>query len=223
MKCAAVLVAAGAGMRLCAGQPKAFVELAGRPLFVHAVQRLVDSAALNLIVVVVPPTLVEAAGERLATWPQVRVVAGGATRHTSVSAGLAALDPDIEGVLVHDAARCLAPSSLIAAVARALETGQVAVVPGLALADTVKRVDSEGRVLETLDRTTLRAIQTPQGFARAVLDQAHGQASDGLHTDDAALVERCGHDVFVVPGDPLALKITTRDDLALAQLLAATC
>lgn len=219
MNCAAVLVAAGAGLRLAADRPKAFVELAGRPLFVHAVQRLVDSAVLDLVVVVVPPGLVESAGERLAPWPQARVVAGGGTRHASVTAGLAALDPQVEGVLVHDAARCLAPPSLIGAVAGALEAGHVAVVPGLALADTVKRVDREGHVLETLDRAALRAVQTPQGFALPVLREAHRRAPDELHTDDAALVEGCGHDVLVIPGDPHALKITTPADLAVAQFL----
>lgn len=219
MICAAVVVAAGEGLRLGGERPKAFVELGGRSLLVHAVQRLVDSAAVGAIVAVVPATLVEQARDQLAGWPQARVVAGGATRHASVVAGLAELETDVECVLVHDAARCLAPPSLVAAVARAVEGGHPAVVPGLAMADTVKRIDEHGRVRETLDRATLRAIQTPQGFHRSVLQEAHQRASGAAHTDDAALVEDCGREVLVIPGDPRALKITTSADLALAQLL----
>lgn len=222
MICAAVVVAAGEGVRLGAERPKAFVELDGRPLLVHAVQRLVDSAVVGAIVAVVPATLVEQARDQLARWPQARVVAGGATRHASVVAGLAELGTEVECVLVHDAARALAPPSLVAAVVRAVEAGHPAVVPGLALADTIKRVDEHGCVRQTLDRAPLRAIQTPQGFRRSVLQEAHRRASGAAHTDDAALVENCGGQVLVIPGDPRALKITTSADLALAQLLVGT-
>lgn len=150
--------------------------------------------------------------------PEVTVVAGGAERSDSVRAGLAAC-PEAELVLVHDAARCLTPPALFASVVAALRAGAVAVVPGLPVADTLKRVDDAGRVLDTPDRSVLRAVQTPQGFSAEVLRRAH--ASGGDATDDAGLVEALGEPVIVVPGDPLALKITTRFDLAVAEHLVA--
>lgn len=213
MSVAAILVAAGSGSRLGAERPKAFVDLAGQPLFVHAVQRL---QGVDSVVVVVPVGLVEQAGLLLQSWPQVRCVAGGASRHASVAAGLAALPATARTVLVHDAARCLAPPSLVAAVASAVREGHPAVVPGVAVTDTIKAVSASGTVTHTLDRAVLRAIQTPQGFDRAVLEQAHQLLVAGSHTDDAELVSSCGHPVLVIPGDPLARKITTAADLAYA-------
>lgn len=223
MSVAAILVAAGTGHRLGADRPKAFVELAGAPLFVHAVQRLL---AADSVVVVVPAGLVEQARLLLQSWPAVRCVAGGASRHDSVAAGLAALPAAARTVLVHDAARCLAPPTLAAAVASAVLEGHPAVVPGLAVTDTIKQVSADGTVTSTLDRAVLRVIQTPQGFDRAVLEQAHrlvGTGSHtGSHTDDAELVSASGYPVLVIPGDPLAIKITTPADLAYAGWLLAS-
>ena len=145
------------------------------------------------------------------------VVAGGADRSASVAAGLAALRPDDGIVLVHDVARALAPADLFGRVIRAVRAGHPAVVPGLAVTDTVKVVDAQGRVLATPDRTSLRGIQTPQGFLREVLERAHGDGASA--TDDAGLVERVGGHVRVVDGDPRALKITSRLDLAVATVL----
>jgi len=147
----------------------------------------------------------------------IDVVAGGADRSASVAAGLAALRPDDGIVLVHDVARALAPADLFARVIRAVHAGHPAVVPGLAVTDTVKVVDAQGRVLATPDRTSLRGIQTPQGFLREVLERAHGDGASA--TDDAGLVERVGGHVRVVDGDPRALKITSRLDLAVATVL----
>lgn len=173
------------------------------------------------VVAVVPVGLVEQARGLLRAWPTVQVVAGGPSRHASVAAGLKALAPEVALVLVHDAARCLAPPSLVTSVANALREGHPAVVPGLAVTDTIKAVSPTGRVTQTLDRAVLRAIQTPQGFDRAVLEQAHRLLPAGSHTDDAELVSSCGHPVLVIPGDPLALKITTAADLAYAGWLLA--
>ena len=145
------------------------------------------------------------------------VVVGGADRSASVQAGLVALRQDDGIVLVHDVARPLAPADLFARVIRAVRAGDPAVVPGLALTDTVKVVDARGAVMSTPDRESLRGIQTPQGFLREVLEHAH--ASGGSATDDAGLVERTGARVRVVDGDPRALKITTAGDLALATAL----
>lgn len=142
----------------------------------------------------------------------ISVVAGGVERTHSVSAGLAALRANIEVVLVHDAARCLAPASLFDRLVAAVRDGRDAVVPGLPVTDTIKQVDGDGRVVATPDRSSLRAIQTPQAFRRAVLTRAHGSGAEA--TDDAALVELLGVTVEVLEGDELAFKITTAADLA---------
>lgn len=219
MTAGCVVVAAGAGTRLAAGRPKAFVELAGVTLLEHAVSR-VHEAGLADVVAVVPGDLVGQARELLDG--RAVVVAGGADRRASVALGLAALGPDVDVVLVHDAARCLAPPPLVAAVAAAVGEGAVAVVPGLEVADTVKQVDARGVVVGTVERTALRAVQTPQGFAREVLQRAHAEvAAEATATDDASLVEQVGLPVLVVPGDPLAFKVTTPDDLARAEWLLA--
>lgn len=147
----------------------------------------------------------------------VDVVPGGADRRESVAAGLAVLLDEDGLVLVHDAARALAPPELFQRVIHALREGRGAVIPGMAVADTIKAVDSSGVVTATLDRAALRAIQTPQGFGRAVLTHAHGENHDAVVTDDAALVELTGAPIHVVDGDAWAAKITTRDDLDMAE------
>jgi 2-C-methyl-D-erythritol 4-phosphate cytidylyltransferase len=136
-----------------------------------------------------------------------------------VAAGLAALSEAVRVVLVHDAARCLAPASVYTRVVEALRAGAAAAVPGVAVVDTIKEIDGCGRVVATPDRSRLRAVQTPQGFSRAVLERAHALTSDA--TDDAALVERLGEPVLVVEGDDRALKITTREDLDRAARILA--
>lgn len=151
--------------------------------------------------------------------PLVDVVPGGAERSESVARGLARLHPDDDVVLVHDAARCLAPAALFERVAAALAGGDEAVVPGLPVTDTVKAVDAEGYVTSTPDRAGLRAVQTPQGFSVPLLRRAHAGGAGA--TDDAGLVERLGVAVRVVPGDPLAVKVTTAADLEHAERLVA--
>ncbi len=141
----------------------------------------------------------------------VTVVAGGAERTQSGSAGLAALRDDVDIVLVHDAARCLAPPALFDRLVAAVRAGAEAVVPGLPVADTVKQVDTDGVVVATPERSSLRAVQTPQAFRRSVLTRAHASGAEA--TDDAALVERLGGRVLVIDGDDLAFKVTTAADL----------
>jgi 2-C-methyl-D-erythritol 4-phosphate cytidylyltransferase len=209
-----VLVAAGLGTRLGAEQPKGFVRVAGVTLVEHAVTRALGSAATAQVVVVAPASHLGTAGALLSGHPRasdVTVVAGGDERSRSVAAGLAALREDVDVVLVHDAARCLAPSDLFDRLVEAVRAGHDAVVPGLPVADTIKQVDAEGLVVATPERSRLRAIQTPQAFRRSVLEAAH--ASGGDATDDAALVERAGGTVLVVDGDELAFKVTTPADL----------
>jgi 2-C-methyl-D-erythritol 4-phosphate cytidylyltransferase len=209
MTVAAIVAAAGRGERLGADVPKALVEVAGAALVVHAVARL-RAAGCEVVVVAAPP---EAVDRFAAVLPDVSVIAGGATREASVAAALHALPADVDVVLVHDAARGLAPAAVAEAVIAAVRAGADAVVPVLPLADTVKEVDSAGWVRRTLDRATLRAVQTPQGFRRLVLERAHQSAAGGDSLDDASLVEGLGLTVRTVPGDPAALKVTTRADL----------
>ncbi|MGW0507145.1 2-C-methyl-D-erythritol 4-phosphate cytidylyltransferase [Micromonospora sp. NPDC003241] len=215
----AVLVpAAGAGVRLGPGRPKALRLLAGEPLLVHAVRRLAAAASVHTIVVAAPVADVSAVREMLAPVAPVTVVPGGTERQASVAAALAAVPEGPEIVLVHDAARALTPSELVESVAAAVRDGHDAVIPVLPVVDTIKEVDAGEVVLGTVDRAALRAVQTPQGFRRAVLAAAHAAAGDPL-TDDAGLVEKQGVPVYCVPGSDHALKITRPFDLALAEHL----
>lgn len=198
-------------------------------MLVHAVRTLSAARSVSLVVVAAPPGDVPSVRALLADHGgagAVEVVAGGPTRGDSVRAALAVLGPQVDVVLVHDAARPLAPTELVDAVAAAVHAGSPAVVPVLPVVDTVKRVDAAGRVLATLDRAALRAVQTPQGFRRGVLEQAHagvsaplGDSVTGESTDDAGLVERAGIEVVVVPGAEEAFKVTTPLDLQLAEVV----
>ncbi|MFE5310494.1 2-C-methyl-D-erythritol 4-phosphate cytidylyltransferase [Isoptericola sp. NPDC056605] len=233
----AILTAAGSGTRLGRDLPKALVDLAGFPLVVHAARRLAASGVVDSLVVTCPAGLDSAVRDVVAQDPHVdvpvRVVEGGGTRQASVAAGLALAGPDDDVVLVHDAARPLAPPRLVRRVVDAVRAGHGAVVPGLPVTDTVKRVvpaptaggpDVE-RVVETPDRAVLRAVQTPQGFDRVLLARAHAQGAarataEGLAaTDDAGLVEALGETAYVVTGEETAMKITTERDLQVAALL----
>jgi 2-C-methyl-D-erythritol 4-phosphate cytidylyltransferase len=216
LKVAVILVAAGSGVRLGAMMPKAFAPLCGEPLLAHALRGVFGCGEVGHVIIVSPASHLDQSRD-IAGHHVVDVVAGGVDRSASVEAGLAALRHDDAIVLVHDVARCLAPPDLFARVIRAVREGDPAVVPGLPVTETVKVVDDQGLVLQTPDRETLRGIQTPQGFLREVLENAH--ASHASATDDAGLVERSGGLVRVVTGDQLALKITSPVDLTLATAL----
>jgi 2-C-methyl-D-erythritol 4-phosphate cytidylyltransferase len=218
----AVVPAAGSGERLAAGIPKAFYQLDGHTLVERAVQGLLDSGAVDTVVVAVPADLTDEA--KLILGDKATIVAGGADRTESVSLALSALSATTvpEFVLVHDAARALTPPELIVRVVDALRAGHGAVVPALPLHDTIKAVDANGVVLGTPERVGLRAVQTPQGFATDLLRRAYRAyqgAGTADFTDDASLVEHLGGQVQVVDGDPLAFKITTQLDLLLAQAI----
>lgn len=223
---AAIVPAAGRGERLGPGAPKALRLLGGAPLLVHAVRALSASHAIDLIIVAAPIDQLDLV-RNLLDQPdlstEIEVVAGGESRQESVALALLSLRPDIEFVLVHDAARPLAPVELVASVAAALHAGNPAVVPGLPVVDTVKKVDGDDYVLATIDRRPLRAIQTPQGFARAVLQSAHALTDqyESSTTDDASLVELSGQQVLVIPGHEEAFKVTRPIDLVLAEALLA--
>ncbi len=217
-------MAAGSGSRLGACVPKAFVPVAGRPLLAYAVQTVVALPGLRSLVIVVPPGYADPTD-----WPDglsallpagCQVVVGGAERTDSVGAGLTLLDPGCDVVLVHDAARALTPVAVFERVVEAVRAGAAGAVPGQPVVDTIKSVDVDGIITGTPDRSALRAIQTPQGFAREILLAAYASGRQG--TDDAALVEADGHHVRVVEGDPLAFKVTTAADLAHAERVLAS-
>ena len=216
MSTVAVVPAAGSGERLAAGAPKAFVNLGGRPILEHALAGLRDSGVVDSVVVAVPPNRTDQA--KLVFGSNAIIVAGGADRTESVRLALAAV-ADAEFVLVHDAARALTPPALIQRVVAALQSGHPAVVPAMPVSDTIKAVDANGVVLGTPERSGLRAVQTPQGFRTDVLRRAYERAAAGGFTDDASVVEMTGTPVQVVDGDPLAFKITTPNDLLLAEAL----
>jgi 2-C-methyl-D-erythritol 4-phosphate cytidylyltransferase len=214
---AVLLLGAGEGVRLGASVPKAFCDVAGRTLLEHSLDRFVDHPLVRDVIVIVPSTMLDHA-RSLA--PGTEVIAGGTTRLDSVRVGLAALRADVDAVLVHDVARAFVPPEVIDRVVGALAAGADAVVPAVPVIDTVKRVkrvDADEVVISTVDRSELRAVQTPQGFRRATLVAAH--RGDPEATDDAGLIEAGGGRVVVVAGADEAFKITRPWDLLIAQAL----
>ncbi len=228
----ALIVAAGRGERLGAGRPKALVELAGRPLVEWSIEALSEVDGMERIVLALPP------GAHAP--PGVTAVAGGPVRSDSVRRALAAAGPGKPGdaVVVHDAARPLVTRALVERVLAALAYDESldAAIAAAPVVDTVKRVrprsvdvggdgglgaQSAGVVIETLDRSDLWAVQTPQVFRRAALEQALDVSEEVLAqaTDDAWLVERLGGRVVVVPSGGENLKVTTPLDLQVAELL----
>jgi 2-C-methyl-D-erythritol 4-phosphate cytidylyltransferase len=230
---AAVIPAAGRGVRLGPGAPKALRTLNGTPMLIHAVRAMAASRAVSLVVVVAPP---EGAPEvknlldehALPQRTDYLVVPGGDTRQESVRLGLDALPDNISIVLVHDAARPLVPVDTVDAVIEAVRNGAPAVVPALPLADTVKEVEPGEKgapepVVATPPRARLRSVQTPQGFDRDTLVRAHETVvlnGEGA-TDDAGMVEQLGEPVVVVPGHEEAFKVTRPLDLVLAEAVLA--
>ena len=197
---------------------------------VHAVRELASADAVGLVVVAAPPDDVDHVAGLLAPFgelAEVVVVAGGATRSTSVLRALETLPDDTDVVLVHDAARALTPVGLVESVDAAVRAGHPAVIPAVAVVDTIKSVNVGAEtalpeVTATVDRASLRAVQTPQGFRREVLDAAYRAAVEESRldaTDDAGLVEALGYPVAVVPGDERAFKVTRPLDLLLADAL----
>ncbi|UQN16076.1 2-C-methyl-D-erythritol 4-phosphate cytidylyltransferase [Gulosibacter sp. ACHW.36C] len=220
-----VIVAAGSGTRLGFGVPKAFAELAGEPMLAHTVRALDALPGRVAVAIATPPADAERGGiahellaalaasmgsERLIS---AAVVEGGATRYDSVRAAIAQLPDVCDVILVHDAARALTPGELHERVAGAVRATGHGAVPGLPVVDTIKRVDDDEVVLETVDRSPLRAMQTPQGFPADALRRAYERGSVA-DTDDAATFAAAGGTVKIIPGHEDAFKITTPHDFA---------
>ena len=215
-----ILAAAGQSSRFQdTNYKKPFAPLAGRPVWLHSAEKFVDRPDVRQVVVVVAPedraSFVEKFGANLA-FMGISLAEGGPHRAESVRRGLEKLDAGIDMVAIHDAARpCIAQAWIDRVFAAGVKTG--AAILAIPVAGTLKRVGPGDVITETVDRTGLWEAQTPQVFARELLTRAFAAKHDPDHTDEAQLVEALGHRVTVVPGSPINLKITSREDLKLAE------
>jgi 2-C-methyl-D-erythritol 4-phosphate cytidylyltransferase len=224
MSVAALIPAAGRGQRMGLDIEKQFLHLGGKPLLAHTLSRFEATPGIDRIIVIVPPgretfcyqEIIEPGRLRKVT----HIVAGAETRRLSVTAGFRCLDEDVEVVIIHDGARPFVTSSLIrAAIDAAIQNG--CAVSAIPESDTLKRVSGEGTVIETVDRRNLWRAQTPQAFRRPILQRALAYAAQHKldATDEASLVESLAWPVRIIPGSIWNFKITSPDDLALAELL----
>lgn len=232
LRVAVIVVAAGSGERLGQGQPKAQALLGSESLLAHALRGVLAADVAQTVCVVVPRGDTELRAVCAGIDAEIRTVDGGSTRSDSVGNALAVLPEDIDAVLVHDAARPLTPDEVFHRVRNALEAGAKAVIPALAVVDTIKAAQPSAKsgiapeqVQSTPQREVLRAVQTPQGFDLKTLRDAHeaaamfNDAQAAAITDDAMLVESRGVPVYLVRGSELSLKITTPTDLLIAEAL----
>jgi 2-C-methyl-D-erythritol 4-phosphate cytidylyltransferase len=218
-----ILVAAGSGSRTGSAELKQFRWVAGKPMLLHSIQTFQARVDVAMVVCVLPreyvgdppPWIFQSDADRLL------LSVGGRERSESVANGLEDLPTECEIVVIHDAARPLVTSETIERVIDEARKGNGAVA-ALPVTDTLKRVDTSGRVIETVDRFGLWRAQTPQAFPRKVIERAHREAreADRIVTDDAALCEKIGLPVVVVRGSERALKITEENDFALAEALS---
>jgi 2-C-methyl-D-erythritol 4-phosphate cytidylyltransferase/2-C-methyl-D-erythritol 2,4-cyclodiphosphate synthase len=207
---AAIIAGAGMGHRLGADIPKALIQIDGITLIERAFTAL--STVVDEIIITAPAGY-EAEFQKI-VGESATVITGGVLRSDSVNLALNSLSPSINYVLVHDAARALASADLASRVLGELRGGESAVVPVIQVVDTIKEIDRDGYVRNTPDRSALKAVQTPQGFALDVLKRAHAASEDA--TDDAALVEALGIKVKTITGEARAMKVTNPEDIAIA-------
>jgi 2-C-methyl-D-erythritol 4-phosphate cytidylyltransferase len=225
MQVSAIIVAAGSGSRLGSGLPKAFVALGGRTILSYSLRTLAEVPSIMELVLTVPAGMEKAARAEITAAGleiPVKITAGGSERQDSVRIALALTSAEAEMVVVHDAARPFASPELFErCLKRAEQMG--AAIAAIPVADTLKRVDQDGRIGLTIERAGLWQAQTPQAFERRLLIEAHERARENqtVATDDADLVQRNGYGVEVVEGSAANLKITTADDLKLAEAIAA--
>lgn len=226
MIAAALIPAAGRGQRMGRDVEKQFMQLAGKPLLAHTLARFEATPGIDRIVVIVPPgrevfcdqEIVGAEGFRKV----VQIVAGAETRQRSVTAGFRCLGEDVDVVVIHDGARPFVTPSLIqTSIDLAFQHGSAIVA--IPASDTLKRVSVEGMVIETVDRRNLWRAQTPQAFHRSILQRAlaHAEGHNLEATDEASLVEALSWPVHIIAGSMLNFKVTTPDDLLLAELVLA--
>ncbi|HVD60017.1 MAG TPA: 2-C-methyl-D-erythritol 4-phosphate cytidylyltransferase [Gemmatimonadaceae bacterium] len=218
-----IIVAAGTSSRTEGAELKQFRWVGGKPMLLHSVQTFQERKDVRMVVVVLPkmyagdppPWLFQCDTDRLL------VSVGGKERSDSVRHGLEDLTTDAEIVAVHDAARPFAPETMIDRVIREARNGHGA-VPGLPVVDTLKQVNPDRVVIDTLERNSVWRIQTPQAFPREMLEKAHQEAlfANVQSTDDAALCERLGYEVVIVSGSEKAMKITTEEDFSRAEALS---
>lgn len=215
-----ILAAAGQSSRFGdTHYKKPFAPLAGRPVWLHSAEKFLERSDVKQVVIVVAPedreSFLDTFGANLA-FLGVTLAEGGSHRAESVRRGLAKLDPSIDTVAIHDAARpCIAAPWIDAVFSAGARSG--AAILAIPVVGTLKRVGADGTITETVDRTGLWEAQTPQVFSRRVLEEAYARLGDGQPTDEAALVETVGQKVTVVRGSPVNLKITSREDLTLAE------
>ncbi len=225
-KTVAIIPAGGAGRRMGTGQAKQYLRLNGRPILAHTLQVFQESGFIDEIILVVPEMDVSRVRREIVNANDFSkismVLPGGRERQDSVRNGLDAVGEDCRVVVVHDGVRPFPPAALIRRVVAEAGRGRAAIA-GVPAKDTVKRADPEGLVLDTLDRRELWLIQTPQAFPAAMLKEAYRKACAENHygTDDASLVERAGYPVVIIPGDYRNIKITTREDLVVAEHISA--
>ncbi|RJQ08367.1 MAG: 2-C-methyl-D-erythritol 4-phosphate cytidylyltransferase [Dehalococcoidia bacterium] len=204
------------------GVDKLWADLLGQPLVARSIATLGTLEGVRALILAGPaerhPDLLACAADAAARGVDVRCVEGGARRQDSVAAAIAAA-PDAAWYLVHDGARPFVSAALARRVIEGAHRHGAA-IPGIPVTDTVKHIDADGRILATVERSSLRAVQTPQAFAGPLLRRAHAEVSGDV-TDDAAMVEWLGVPVFVVPGDPANVKVTTPTDLTIARALLA--
>jgi 2-C-methyl-D-erythritol 4-phosphate cytidylyltransferase len=223
---AAVIPAAGTGRRMEAAIPKQFLMLGDVPLLLHSLQVFERAASISQVILVVPKDererTLSGVIERYGIKKVVKIVAGGATRQESVYHGLKETDPEAEVVVVHDAVRPFVTEDLIERSIEAAQKSGGAIV-AVSMKETVKQVGPDGHILHTVDRAHLWLAQTPQTFRRALLMEAYRKAEyDGFHaTDEAAVMERLGHKVAIVPGRWDNIKITTPEDFQMAEAILA--
>lgn len=224
MKNVAIITAAGIGKRMNANQPKQYLELAGKPILSHTLEKFEQAKSVDAIILVCDVSslgLVRDVILKKYPSPKVKwIVSGGAKRQDSVNAGLKAIPMGTENVCVHDGVRpFITPELINKSFEEAANHG--ACIVAIPVKDTIKRVDSEGRIVETVERAGLWRAQTPQTFKYEIIETAMNQAM-GEHfygTDEASLVERLGHEIYILSGDESNIKITTPEDLKIAEAL----
>ena len=214
----AIIPAAGSGDRLGQSIPKSLVVINGKTLIQRAVESILPH--VDEVIIAAPKDFELEISGLFSDNKKIKVISGGEVRSKSVAAALSQVNQNADYILVHDAARCFATQAQTMRVIDALLAGDHAVVPGIEVVDTIKVIDANNFAESTPSRSSLRAVQTPQGFSAQILHRAHQSGNDA--TDDAALVEALGIAVRVVPGESNAHKITTPADLEWAKRLAET-